>query len=771
MDWLEPPEVAVPGELYRVVGGDPLVAEILARRGITDPATARAFLDPRYYTPSPPEELPDLTKAASRLHEGIQRGERMLVWGDFDVDGQTSTALLVDALRTLGADVRYHIPHRLKHGHGVHADVLVEYIRRGIDLVLTCDTGVAAHEAVEAAQVNGVTMLITDHHALPPRLPDAPAIVNPQRLPEGHPLRDLPGVGVAYKLVQYLYRLAGREADAQRFLDLVALGIVADVATQRLDTRYLLQLGMDSLRNPRRIGLRALMASAQVDISALSTDTIGYQVGPRLNALGRLGDASLAVELLTTDNEARAAQIASQLELLNNKRKQIEDQIYGAAQAQIVAEPSLLNFEALVLAGQDWHPGVIGIVASRLVEQYDRPAVLLSLQEGQPARGSARSVPGVNIGACIAANADLLISYGGHPGAAGLVLDPDLIPQFRRRLSNTVAERRDPEARSGYPVDAVVPPGDLSMELAEELNRLAPFGEGNPPVHLMAPGVRLVSYSGFGVNNRHRRVTIEDEAGNEYTVTWWRGSEHPAPPSAFDLLYIPRINDYKGRRSLQLEWVDHRAVPGVEAEVGPRYEVVDLREEPDPALAVDAEEYAVWVEGVSSEGLPFEPEQVGTRATLPPARALVIWTAPPGPQELAQVLARTGATLIYVVARAVPDTSAEAFLKRLGGLVKYALREYGGEVSLLRLAGATAQREFAVRQGLEWMAAGGKIEIEWLEEDRLRFRRGGQGQADRTALEPLLDSLRASLEETAAFRRYFRRSDPARFFHPPGRFD
>jgi single-stranded-DNA-specific exonuclease len=764
LDWLEPPDLTIPAGLHEAVGGHPLVAEILARRGITDGETACAFLDPAHYTPRPPGDIPDLLLTAETLMDSIRRGQRILVWGDFDVDGQTSTALLVDALRGLGARVSYHVPHRLKHGHGVQVDVMMNLLREdGIRVILTCDTGVDAHEAVEAAKVNGLTMLITDHHALPDTLPDAP-VVNPQRLPKGHPLRDLPGVGVAYMLVQQLYALAGRKGEEGQFLDLVALGIVADVATQRLDTRYLLQLGIESLRNPQRVGLQALMAAAQVDPANLSTDTIGFQVGPRLNALGRLADASLAVELLTTHDLATAQQIANQLEGLNDRRKQIENQIYAAALDAVRADSSLLGFEGLVLAGPNWHTGVIGIVASRLVEQYGKPTVMLALDNGKTARGSARSVPGVDIGACIAAQSDLLIKHGGHPGAAGLSLDPDLIPQFRRRLSNTISETRDPNVRLGRPVDAELALGDLSMELAEELNRLAPFGEGNPPIHLLTRGVKQVSYQEFGVNNRHRRVFVEDEAGVSYPVTWWRGSEHATPLSAFDLLYIPRINDYKGRRSLQLEWVDHRLTPGSEAEGEGGIEVIDLRGETDPFAALDGADVVVWAEALSAhEELPFDPGQVGTRFDIGQGDDLLIWTAPPGPDELSQVLDRTGAQRVYIAARHEPSSSLEAFLRRLGGLVNYALREYGGEVEILRLAGATAQREFAMRQGLAWMAAKGEIGLEWRDEGRVRLAKGGS--PDHEALGPIWDDLQALIAEAAAFRAYFRSSaDLTRFF-------
>jgi single-stranded-DNA-specific exonuclease len=764
MKWLFPSNITASAALREAVGGHPLVADILARRGFSEAEAALAFLDPAHYSPSPPTELPDLVTAAEHLLDAIQRGDPILVWGDFDVDGQTSTALLTDALRHLGGQVSYHIPHRLKHGHGVQPDILKEYLGRGFRVILTCDTGVAAHEAADIARTAGAVLLITDHHALPERLPEAPAVVNPQRLPAGHSLRDLPGVGVAFMLARQMCTLAGRSDEALQFLDLVALGIVADVAPLRHDTRYLLQLGIEALRFPRRVGLQALMRSAGIDPLNMSADMIGYQLGPRLNALGRLDEARLAVELLTTDNEVMAQQIAAQLEVLNDRRKQIEDQIYGAAQEQIARDPSLLSFEALVLEGPNWHPGVIGIVASRLVEQYHKPVVLLTPAEDGVARGSARSVPGVDIGAAIAANADLLLGYGGHPGAAGLRLDADLIPQFRRRLSNTVQKIWDHSAVDGYAIDAIFPLADLSLELADELNWLAPFGAANPPVLLMDSGLRLAAHTAFGANGKHRRLIVEDGEGRSYPLIWWEGSESSLPPPIFDLLYIPRINDYRGRRSLQLEWVASRPTPGavVEVEAGPRYRLVDWRSQTVAWEGLGAEA-GVWVEGAdaSASGIPASIRRLD-RATACPCPVLAIWTVPPGPQELEQMLGVTQPHTVYVIARHKPEDNPRAFLQRLGGLVKYALNNYAGEVSILKLASATAQREITVRRGLEWLAAKGHISLEWLDADRVHLV--ATSNTAETEREALQDAIRALLAEAAAYRAYFCQADLGMFF-------
>jgi len=761
MDWLEPHPLKVSESLRNAVGGHPLVAEILTRRGFDDVDAALSFLDPDHYRPASPTEIPDVDAAAHRLKEAVEKHERILVWGDFDVDGQTSTSLLVAALKALVADVTYHVPHRMKHGHGVQPDVLnTKILEYKPAVLLTCDTGVAAHKALDVAQAAGVDMLITDHHALPPTLPDATAVVNPQRLPAGHVLRDLPGVGVGYMLILHLYDLLGRRDEALEFLDLVALGIVSDVATQHNDTRYLLQRGLDRLRTTKRVGLDMLMMHSQVDRLNLSSDTIGFQIGPRLNALGRLDDATEAVKLLTTNNELIASTIAAQLEVLNNKRKQIEDQIYSAAQEQVINDPSLLEYEGLVLYGENWHAGVVGIVASRLVEQYGKPTVLLTSGGENIARGSARSIPGVDIGASIAAHSEMLIGHGGHPGAAGLSLEEARVPEFRRRLSKTIAETRDRNVKGGYQVDAEVGLEDLSMELAEELNRLAPFGAGNPPIHLMTRRVEVLSHATFGSGAKHRRVLVADDQGVKHEVTWWRGADYPVPNYPFDLLYVPRINDYKGRRSLQLEWVDARPAEGIVVDTGPRFHIHDLRRDPTFTEKLPSEPFSVWAEG-DVDNLPFGPEKLISRLEAGHTERIVIWTAPPGPLELEDMLATTGVKHVYVLAKEVPDASAAAFTRRLAGLVKYTLNHYEGKASITQFAVATAQREVSVRRGLSVLESMGQITVEWLGQ-QVKISKGGAPDKEQSAA--LQDDLHAILAETSAYRSYFRNADLETFF-------
>ncbi|MEE8390749.1 MAG: single-stranded-DNA-specific exonuclease RecJ [Anaerolineae bacterium] len=763
-DWIEPQDVQVPQALQSSVGGHPLVAATLARRGVTEVETARAFLDPDHYRPAPSTDLPNMEKAAERLEQAIRRGETICVWGDFDADGQTSTTVLVSTLQDLGAVVRFHIPHRRRESHGVNLPVLKRLITEGANLVLTCDTGITAHEPIAYAQAQGVDVIVTDHHDLPLTLPQAHAVINPKMLPKSHPLRELPGVGTAYKLAEALYERAGRAEDAAQHLDLVAIGIVADVATQTGDTRYLLQRGLEVLRHTKRLGLQVMMETAGLNPDRLTEEHIGFGLGPRLNALGRLDDATPAVEFLTTDDLERARILATQMEGLNAQRKLLCDQIAQAAETQIERDPSLLEYGALVLSHPTWPPGVIGIVAGRLAERYNKPTLLIATPPGEMGRGSARSVEGCDIHAAIAAHGEMLNRFGGHPMAAGLSIDPDRIPEFRRALSHTVLEMlADPKGLlkplGSLQIDGYLPLADLSLDLVEQLERLAPFGPGNPPLTLETKGLVLKSHRTIGRTGEHLRLVVEDEASTAQKVIWWRGGGSPLPKDRFDLAYTVQASDYRGQREVQVVWVDARPIS--ETRFFPKNlvspSVVDYRQEANPHQVLERlraqADVQVWSEAEA------RAEVTGRdRYGLGPSKALAVWTTPAGPNELQDAMKKVAPETVYLFGIDPGLDDPEKLLRRLAGLVKRALNVNQGQVRISTLAAATAQREETMRAGLGWLAGRGQITIRDENDDEVSLAAGSQTiNAD---LPPVVTQLRVLLEETKAYRAHFSRADP-----------
>lgn len=756
--WIEPESIPVSPSLREAVGGHPLVAETLARRGFLTADAARAFLDPAIYTPASPADLPDLSLAVERLRRAIDQGEQIAIWGDFDADGQTATALLLGTLRALGADVLFHIPTR-QEGHGLHSQGLERLIAGGSRLILTCDTGVTAHAAVARANALEADVIVTDHHVLSESLPPALAVINPHRLPVGHPMATLAGVGVAYQLARALDPTVADQA-----LDLVALGLVADVTTLTGDARYLVQRGLEALQHTVRLGLQAVFEAAELRPQGITEEHVGFVLGPRLNSLGRLADARQGVELLTTDDWTRARILATEVEGLNARRQWLTKQVTDAALAQVERNPALLDeYHALVLSHPTWPGGVIGIVAGRLAERFGKPTVLIAAPPGEIARGSGRSVPGVDLivaltdCASAAADAPLFRSFGGHPGAAGFSVDPERIPELRAGLSRAIAQQVETIPEPVLLVDAYVQLPDLTFDLVSDIGRLAPFGPGNPPLTLAVRDLRLLSEATIGRTGEHRRLTVEDSHDRTQTVFWWQGADWPLPQGRFDLAFTLRASDYRGTAEVQVEWsgAREREPEAIEVAPTPTIGVRDYRTVSNPKAVLrgllSESEVLVWAEGEAVLDV-----DVHNRQQLGPARRLAVWTLPPGRRELHAALERVQPDEVIFFAHDPGLDRAGAFLQQLAGLVKFALRARDGWIDLEAVAARTAQCIGTVRAGLEWLAARGQAGIVEREEARWRLAAAAEYDDQQVADAARSTRLDALLAETAAYRAYLR---------------
>jgi single-stranded-DNA-specific exonuclease len=759
--WLDPPFVEIPAS-FSTLNLPPLIAQTLVRRGITRPEEAEAFLHPEK-TPLVP--VPGIEQAADLIHMAIRNQERICIWGDFDVDGQTSTALLVQALQTLGANVVSYIPIRGKESHGVHLESLKPILDHGIRLLVTCDTGITAHEAIDYAHSRGVQVVVTDHHDPGETLPNAQAVINPKLLPEGHPLKNLAGVGVAYKLAEELLDRGRWTVDREQpstvhglrsedLLDLVALGLIADVALLTGETRTLVQKGIRALRSTQRLGLKIMAELAGAALETLTEETIGFTFAPRLNALGRLSDANPAVELLTTNNAARARVIAAQIEGLNAQRRLLTSQVTEAAEALLRADPSLLSEPALLLAHPNWPGGVIGIVANRLAERYHKPTLLLTETEDGILRGSARSIEGLHITAAIAANKELLLGFGGHPMAAGLSLTKENLPAFRKGLNKAIEKQLGEIVREEptLQIDAWLTLDEVNLTLAEGLELLAPFGAGNPELTLATRRVTLKSAQEIGKTREHLRLTVEDESGRTQSLLWWNGAgeELPETTSRVDIAYSVRASTYRGQRQVTLQFKEFRITEETPIEIQQRRtpQIRDLRAQP-AALNLQPSTL-IWAEGPDrAAGIP--------RHELRQAAEFSIYTTPPSPADLRRALEIVQPEIVYVFGISPPPQKTDEFLTYLAGLCKYVLNQRGGKVTLSELAAATAARASAVRIGLEWLAAGGHLSVSGEGEALLLSR--GNGEANPYLQKELYIALRGILEETAAYRAYFATAD------------
>jgi single-stranded-DNA-specific exonuclease len=636
----------------------------------------------------------------------------------------------------------------------VNIEHLAPMLDAGAQLLLTCDTGIASPAAVAYAEDQGVPVIVTDHHHLPEVLPNASVIINPRLLEASHPLATLPGVGVAYKLAEALYDRVGRSGAAEAYLDLVALGIVADVATQRADTRYLLQRGLQVLRSQPRPAVSAMLALSGLTSAELNETHLGFSLGPLLNAIGRLADPNLVVEFLISRDPATVHNMAAELARYNSERRRLTAQVMESALARLAAEPEHLALPALILSDPDWPAGILGIAAARLVERFGKPTVLLAAPPNELARGSARSVPGCDITAALKSRPELLEQCGGHAQAGGLSINREHLAALREAVIDAVA-RQLGQAHEPAPlmIDAYISLGEMDLPVVDGLEHLAPFGAGNPQPVLAARGLSVFSYRTVGKTGEHLAVTVADEAGRQQKVMVWNGTAEMLPKERFDLAFTARPSVYRGKRQIEAEWVHarpaHAAVPIISHT--PTVTVVDCRHVPSPLqVLAETRELAgsqLWAEAGHRAEINGVP-----RHELEPGPALIIWTAPPGLAELQAVLARVKPEVVHLFGADPVMDDHQAFMQRLRGLIKYALNHAAGETTWSALAAATAQREAVVRVGVDLLAAQGLLTVENGTSNRVRLTRDGGTQRPDAELSA---RLRVELAESSSFRRQY----------------
>lgn len=569
--WQVPPGIALPAG----TSGAAIAAALLTRRGYADPVTRAAFLAPRLETRADPFLLADLRRAIDRLSVAHAGGEALAIWGDYDVDGLTSTALLCRAFAGMGFRARPYIPHRAREGYGLNCAGIDRLADEGITLLIAVDCGISNRDQIAHATTRGVGVIVLDHHAIPRELPEAVAIINPRRADCPYPFKELAAVGLAHALVRALTRegfaLRGAwgndEPDLLDLLELVALGTVADVAPLRGENRAIVTWGLASLRHTPHPGLQALYAVAGLDARRLSAWEIGHALGPRLNAAGRLGDAGLALQLLLAESFEEALPLAQALDGLNRERQRELARIMEEAVAQVEASGPLDGDRPILqIEGAGWTAGVVGLVASRLTERYGRPTIVLERGE-QTSKGSGRSIDGFNLVEALAGCADLLEHHGGHARAAGLTIANDNLAALRTRLLDHARARLTADdLRPTLTLDLDLALADLGYPLSEALAALEPFGNGNPePLILLRDiGIKWPKTSGDG---KHLFFTAAAQGGTPVRaplrcVAFGQGarrSELHAPPGRFDLAGTLRREWWQGEERLSLHLRDFRA--------------------------------------------------------------------------------------------------------------------------------------------------------------------------------------------------------------------
>ena len=550
-EWKIKPPVKAAEQLARALRLSPLVAQMLARRGITTAEAAEAFLHPEAQPFHDPMALQDMAQAVARIGQAIEAGERIVIYGDYDVDGITSTTLMLRNLRALGAQVDYYIPDRSE-GYGFN-EAALQQLAAQYDLLVSVDCGIGS-TALVAELAGQLDFVITDHHLPGATLPPAVAVVNPHRAGERYPFQELCGCGVAFKLCQALWRKL-KGVDYQGDLELVALGTVADVVPLLDENRKIVKMGLAQMHDTSIAGLQALLQVTKLDDKSkeLNSGHIGFVLGPRLNSAGRMASARLGVELLMSKTLEAALPLAQQLNELNTQRQTMEQDILVKAEAQLAAQDTLA-LPAVIVAGEGWHQGVIGIVGSRLVEEYYRPTIVCTIQPDGTCKGSCRSIPGLNMYEALQACQDDLIQFGGHAQAAGLSLRAENLAQFRTDFAAYVqAHVTQADFVPQVDIEAELAPEEVTEDLVTSLAELAPFGEGNPEPAFGMRSVRGWGARAIGKQGEHLLFNVGSQE-QRLAVLYWRHGElvNAANNELLDIVYEPAINEYMGRRSVQL---------------------------------------------------------------------------------------------------------------------------------------------------------------------------------------------------------------------------
>ncbi|WP_105128230.1 single-stranded-DNA-specific exonuclease RecJ [Streptococcus suis] len=543
-------------KLAKKEGLDPLAAKLLYERGIQTKEALTSFLQPSLEDLHDPYLLHDMDKAVERIRRAIEDYEQILIYGDYDADGMTSASILKETLEELGAEVQVYLPNRFTDGYGPNQSVYKYFIeQQGISLIVTVDNGVAGHEAIAYAKEMGVDVIVTDHHSMQETLPNAYAIVHPEH-PEGnYPFKHLAGCGVAFKLACAL--LENVHAD---LLDLVAIGTIADMVSLTDENRVMVKYGLSLLKQTERAGLQELMQVAGIDVASLDEETVGFQLAPRLNALGRLDDPNPAVDLLTGFDEEEAHEIALMIDAKNTERKEIVQDIYNQAKEMI--DP---HQPVQVLAKEGWNPGVLGIVAGRLLEELQQPIIVLSIEDGC-AKGSARSVEAVDIFHALKGHQDLFIAFGGHAGAAGMTLEVDKLPDLATTLAHYIRDNKLEDAsKSNLVLDEELDLEELTLDTLKSFDKLAPYGMDNKKPIFYVKDVQVESARTMGQGNAHLKLRLVKGDAAFDLVAFGKGNLalEFSQAKGLELAVTLSVNQWNGNTSLQLMLVDAR-VEGIQ---------------------------------------------------------------------------------------------------------------------------------------------------------------------------------------------------------------
>ena len=750
--WIYPERQPISEELLKTAGSE-VIANLLINRGIDTHKKAEIFLNPHKIQLSSPFVFNDMGKTVARIKKAVENNEHIVVYGDFDADGVTSTSLLFKTFQHIGANFSYYIPDRIEEGHGLNSGAICKLISaKKAKVIITVDCGISNIVEITLAKSLGTDVIVTDHHEAPEILPPAYAIINPKSpdaLSENLPsdeiksLTCLAGVGVAYKLACAVLAEFDKSEFHEEIMYLAAIGTIADVVPLLGENRYIVKRGLELIGEKKPFGVMKILETAGCNIDkGISSDMVGFAIAPRINAVGRLDSASIAVDLLTGEDEEKIATCAKELNHNNKIRQQLCETTFMEADTMVQKDPNFALNKSIILYSKNWNPGIVGIVASKLVEKYYKPAFMIVInEENKEARCSARSIEELNLYETMCMHEDIFSHFGGHALAAGFAfsLEKMNIEEFKKILSDTINEKlENTELQPKIKIDADLLPEELNSDFIEKINKLAPFGEGNSFPVFSFLNMVLRQYKTIGSANNHLKITLSDKDSNTFEGIWWsKNSLDAEVMDSVNIAFAPKENTFNGKTTVQLEvkdlitvggkkqsvnvsentdkikWLDHRQKIGIIKPVLGYIKTANSKisifiENKDILKLIENEETAA--------------KKVISRLTLEKTDQIMFFDFPADKDLFAEILEKTKPQMVHLMPFYDIKHDNDELIKTISGMMKYAYSNKNGKINISELASKLSISNKAVKICAELLGKSGIINILDLSEQDINFK-------------------------------------------------
>lgn len=745
-----------PVELIEACGKDELIAKIFYNRGYKDPKTVKIMLNDELYEPTLPSEFPGMERAVKRILKAIDSKELICIYGDYDVDGVTSTVTLVECLKNYTDFVIYHVPDRFTEGYGMNEQVIESLHKKGVSLIITCDCGISNVNEINLSNKLKMDVILTDHHNIPDETPNAYVILNPKLLEEGHRARNISGCAMAYFLCLALLEEKGDADIADKFLDLLAMSLIADVVSLNGENRYLLKKSLPPLISTERLGLSELFKIANKNGSIDDEEDIAFQIAPRINAAGRMDTARLPVQLFLCKKQDLAKEMAEKIDALNSERKRVQQKIID--EAIEIVETQKKNKTVLALYGEFWHHGIVGIAAGRICELYGKPAILLSIKDdGSTVVGSARSIEEVNMYELLKECSGGLLKFGGHSQAAGLSLKKENLEDFIKEIEMVAEKKHFIKDTIIANVDTELSFEEISEELLLRLQSAGPYGEGFRAPEFYSSNIRIVSDRKTEKN--HHIMVVEDENNIRIPAVKWFGEAESLEGKVFDITYKVGVNTYKGKNTIQLT-IGHMVENSSIKRVLFKGNIIDERKLPINTLLLKYKNTQIFYEGPKSM-CPID--DTINRFNVKPKKDIVFLSPPTNTSIFREVIALADPKNIIINFTLPPDYSFKGFLINFLGIIKHIINNKEGREYIEVLSQKLCVEEGIIKAGFKYLRAKGMINYVLSDEHSKVFTFKGKREKNDKNIVFIEKSLKAALMEKDAYKEFILKMDKDKF--------